>query len=343
MSELTENELDLILTGHIAFQTLNAAHTLGIFGHLAHRPRTTATDLSEVTGLDPLPLGILLGCLTTLRLVNHEDGHYTNAPIVTRRLVTGPGAHPRFIDFEHRIVYPAFTHLTEALRTASNVGLDTFPGPGNTLYQRLAAHPDLEKTLHAALDDISRAALPALLTAFADGRLPAQGRLLDIGSGDGTNATALARANPGLECVLFDLPTVIHRAQDSITAAGLTDRITTRPGDFFTEEFPPGSDIVLLAHLLPIFDPDQNRNLLAKARAALRAGGAVVILGPVQDDDQKGPAFAMLQSPYFLALASGQGRYYTWTTYETWAHSVGFTHFTRITDLPLGQGILIAT
>ena len=65
------------------------------------------------------------------------------------------------------------------LGTECNVGLRHFPGPGNTIYERLASDP--ERTFQAAISGISNQAKAAMREAVA---APGGVRcLLDVGVG----------------------------------------------------------------------------------------------------------------------------------------------------------------
>jgi hypothetical protein len=47
-------------------------------------------------------------------------------------------------------------------------------------------------------------------------------------------------------------------------------------------------------------------------------------------------------SPYFLALATGEGMLYTWREYEAWLVAAGFTDI-KSTRLAMDHGVIIGT
>ena len=61
------------------------------------------------------------------------------------------------------------------------------------------------------------------------------------------------------------------------------------------------------------------------------------------DDDESGPISTALGSPYFLAIATGEGMLYSWKDYESWLAGSGFAQVVRVDDLPLEHGLLLAT
>lgn len=60
----------------------------------------------------------------------------------------------------------------------------------------------------------------------------------------------------------------------------------------------------------------------------------------MQEDDETGPLTAALGSPYFLAVATGEGMLYTWGEYESWREA-GFQNLFR-KRLPLDHGFIVA-
>ncbi|MVO85453.1 methyltransferase domain-containing protein [Streptomyces sp. p1417] len=338
---MTEDQLGLIMQGHVAFQALWAAHELGVFPHLSAHPDATADEVAKETGLPASSLEVLLGALRGLGLVEEHDGRLRNAPLAEEHLVPGrPGSYTPMLGWQRHIVYPGLSDFTASLREGTSVGLRNFPGPGDTLYHRLAVHPELRGVFHEAMSGLSALANQGL---SASGALGGSRHVVDVGGGDGTNAIALASAHPGLRVTVFDLPSVTELARQNIERAGLTDRVGVHSGDMFTDTFPDGVDAVLFSHILNIFDPPVSVTLLRKAYDTLPPGGKVAVLNMMQNDTKDGPATTMLAAPYFLAVASGQGRLYSWSEYESWIREAGFSGYERFGDLPFFHGLHVGT
>ncbi|MFZ3494791.1 methyltransferase [Streptomyces sp. 5.8] len=198
-------------------------------------------------------------------------------------------------------MYPAAGDLLASLQQSTNVGLRHLPGSGGTLYSRLADHPGIEQTFHDGLQTFSKAAFDGLIRCDV---LTASKHVLDIGGGDGSNALALSRAHDHLNVTIVDLPSVLRIAEKNIAKAHPSDRIRLHAVDFPAEPLPEGADTILFAHVLPIFPPRINEQLLAKAHQALPSGGRVLIFNTMQDDTQDGPAMAMLFSAHGLCVAT---------------------------------------
>ena len=82
---------------------------------------------------------------------------------------------------------------------------------------------------------------------------------------------------------------------------------------------------------------------MKKSYDALPEGGAVLVFGMMGDDDDTGPLSTALGSPYFLAIATGEGMLYSWADYEEAMHQAGFPSVERVENLPLNHGVIIGT
>ncbi|HKJ72037.1 MAG TPA: methyltransferase [Gammaproteobacteria bacterium] len=333
--------LALIAGGHTAFQLLWAGVQLDLFGTLSSEPGLDREQLAERLGLADKPARILLVGLTALGLIRKEEAGYRNAALTERMLVGGEAASiAPVLGWQAHIVYPGLQDFLDALRQNRNVGLERFPGPGDTLYQRLTAHPDLEAVFQEAMSALSAQASPTLMEAVD---FSAYRHLVDVGGGDASNAIALAQRYPQLRVTVFESPSVCEHAERRIAAAGLGDRVGTHAGDMFRDPFPEGVDAILFAHIFTIWSQEENRRLLERAHAALPEGGSVLIFNMMGRDDDTGPLTTALGSPYFLAIATGEGMLYAWQDHEESMQRAGFGHIQRIADLPLDHGVLIGT
>jgi tRNA A58 N-methylase Trm61 len=335
---LNFDDLVLIAEGHTAFQLLWAGVELGVFSLLAKCPRIGKDEIAKRLSIEAYPTRILLLGLTALRLIFKEGDEYRNSAAAENFLVKdNPENLVDVLGWQAHIVYRGELDFVESLRQGTNVGLRQFPGDGDNLYARLAQDPPLEAVFHRAMDSISRMA-NALLTKTVD--LTTLRHLVDAGGGDGTNAITLARAYQHLDITVFDSPSVCVLAEENIRHAGLSSRIRTHSGNFFTDSYPTDIDCILFAHILTIWSPEENILLLRRAFDALPSGGKVIIFNMMGNDDQSGPLTAALGSPYFLSIATGKGMLYSWQEYESFVHEAGFIKTERVV-LPRDHGVLI--
>lgn len=316
-------EFSLVLGGYAYFQALHAACELDLFTKLARMKAATLAELAEVCGVADYGMRVLLLACTSLRLVaRNSDGRYRNEFVAEALLV---GDNPQnllpCVEAFARLIYPAMGNLTESIRGGTNAGLQTIPGQGETLYERLRAHPELSRVFYRWLKSAGAAANQHLAAAPS---LAGVRRLLDIGGGDGEVATALLGRNPSLRITLFDLPEVCRHTRSALQLVA-SSALQLAEGDFFRDPFPNGHDAVLFCRILHIFSEKEIAHLLAKAYEAIEPGGKVIAFDYVASDEEDGPLGAAHLSLYFLALASGSGMTYPVRDYVARFQEAGFT------------------
>ena len=149
-------------------------------------------------------------------------------------------------------------------------------------------------------------------------------RVLDVGGGSGAIDIELCRRHRHLRATVYDLPHVVEIAAQKIAAAGLSDRIATAGGSFFTDAiFPSGHDAIVLSMIMHDWSETDNRAILRKCHDALPSGGAVIICELLVDDDKTGPPPGALMSLNMLVETTG-GRNYTAAEYSRWLKDIGF-------------------
>ncbi|MFJ8464549.1 methyltransferase [Streptomyces swartbergensis] len=330
----------LIINGPALFNAIVTGLDLDVFPYLSKNPQSTFEELREYTGIPSHKLRILLQALCATELLEKEDGRYTNSSVAEELLADeGPESWRHILIGWQRIYYPAFTHMTSALRTGTNTGLASYPGSEPTLYQRLAKDSETEGILHASMGAFTQQSMPGLLENAEIGSLR---HLLDVGGGDGTTAAALAKRHPETRITVFDMPSVTRIAEQAVQS-GSDSQVRLHPGDIFDDPFPRDVDGILFSHVLEVFDAEQILHLLGKAYEALPSGGKIFLYGfNVTENETRGLLAARL-SLYLNVLASGQGMAYPAADYEAWLRQVGFSTVRSVTDLPYEHGLTIGT
>jgi hypothetical protein len=338
--EVDEERLILLSAGHTAFQLLWAGIELGLYDKLSVQPGQTLDELAQSLELARQPARILLVGLTALGIIKFENEHYYNARLIEDRMVKNkPGYAGAILGWQAHIVYPGMMDFVRSLKENRNVGLDRFPGTEPSLYGRLTHDKRLEKIFQDSMSSLSRLANQFLPQAmdFSPFKL-----VVDAGGGDGTNALAIAKHYPMVKTGVFDSASVCEYAKQNIQQAGMADRVSTHPGNFFQDPFPSGTDCVVYCHILTIWSMERNRMLLKHTFDALPETGAVVIFNMMGGDDDRGPLSTALGSPYFLAIATGEGMLHPWKDYEAALKDAGFQRVLRLDQgLPVNHGILV--
>ncbi len=268
---------------------------------------------------------MLLNALVSLKLLQKRDSVYTNTPVAARFFVEGTPDSARTAQLHTANLWKRWSTLTEAVQAGTTVA------------------PRVEnggvKPFIAAMDHNARGRARAVVQAV---EVNGTKRLLDLGGGSGAYSIAFAKAAPGLHAEIVDAPEVLGLAQDYVRQAGLADRITTRAGDMLNVPLEAGKyDLVLLSAICHMFSPEENKQLLERAYAALAPKGRLVISDFILEADKTAPRFAALFALNML-VNTRAGSSYSEPEYDAWLKQAGFAESKRV-RMPGPAGLMIAT
>lgn len=319
---------DKILQTGLAFwasKTLLSAIEIGVFTELARGPEPFES-LSGRLGLHPRSARDFLDTLVALGFLQRAGDQYSNAPdtnlFLDRKKPSYVGG---ILEMANHRLYPFWGSLTEALRTGQPQNEVKSGGP--SLFGTLYADPARLKEFLAAMTGISHGANMTIARKFPwkDHRT-----FVDVGTAQGDLATQIALANPHLRGLGFDLMEVAPVFEEYIAAAGVTDRLSFAPGDFFNDDLPK-ADVVLMGHILHDWDLPTKKMLVRKAFEAVPKGGALIVYESIIDDDRSKNAFGLMMSLNMLIETPG-GFDYTGADCTAWMKEAGFTA-TRVEPL----------
>ena len=334
---MTDPTPERILQTGLAFwpsKTLLSAIEMGVFTELARGPEAFE-PLRGRLGLHPRSARDFLDTLVALGFLQRTGDRYANTRETDLFL---DRAKPSYIggilEMANTRLYPFWGHLTEALRTGQPQNEAKHSGPA--LFETLYADPARLKQFLAAMTGISHGANMTIARAFPwkDYRT-----FVDVGTAQGDLAAQIAKANPHLRGVGFDLPEVAPIFEDYVANIGVADRLTFQPGSFFTDALPK-ADVVLMGHILHDWDLPTKKMLIAKAFDAVPVGGAFVVYEAIIDDDRSKNAFGLMMSLNMLIETPG-GFDYTGADCAGWMKEAGFTS-TRVEPLVGPDSMVIA-
>jgi hypothetical protein len=250
---------------------MRVAVTLG----LPDRLRGSGADPAELAddlGVAPVPLGLLLGHLTTLGFFERTATGYrttsygehlcgdTLTSVLLNLDTAGGRAELAFVELLHSV-------------TTGEAGYDR--RYGRDFWADLAAHPPLRESFDRQMAHRLRAEVPRLATGFDWGRFAT---IVDVGGGPGTLLAAILAAHPGTRGRLVDLD--VAAAGSTFAAHGLEDRASAVVGSFF-DPLPAGADAYLLCDILHDWDDEQAGRILAGCVEAARPAGRILVVEAV--------------------------------------------------------------
>ncbi len=288
----------------------------------------TAKEISQSIHTNERATEMLLNALVSLELLIKEEGHYKNSHLSNLHLIKGK---PHYLgDFIHHFhnMMDNWAMLRETIETGKPLSLKDLP-------EEVDQH-DLRDFI-TAMHNIASVKAEELCRKID---LKSSKTLLDIAGGPGTYSIALAKANPHLHAVVFDLGHVIKLTREFIKAADMGGRVTTQAGNCLEDTFGENRyDAILASNLLHIYNPANNTMILRKCWDALKDGGQVIIHEFVLDETRTRPQFAALFSLNML-IGTQEGASYTESEYRTWLVNARFKDIKRI-DLESNSTLII--
>lgn len=275
----------------------------------------TANQAAAALRTDPRATEMLLNALVSLGALTKEGALFRNTTETARHLVSGSvyDARPALL---HTVeMWKSWETLTDAVRT------------GAAVRQPVSSVDDAQRTRSFIAAMHLNAAANAAATVEAVGAAGVE-RLLDVGGGSGAYSIAFAKANPALQAEIFDRPVVLPIAQRHIDGAGLTARVSTRPGDLTRDDLGTGYDLVLLSAICHMLSPEENQDLFRRCHSALAPGGRLAIRDFILNADKTAPKPAALFSLNML-VNTPAGASYSEDEYRAWLSAAGFATVTR--------------
>ena len=269
---------------------------------------------------------MFLDALVALGFLLRTGGEYSNAPATDLFLDKNkPSYIGGILEMANHRLYPFWNHLTEALRTG--LPQNEVRSGGVPLFEALYADTARLKSFLAAMTGISHAANLVIASKFPWANYKT---FADAGAAQGDLAVQIARANPHLSGIGFDLAEVGPIFEEYVDRNGLADRVRFVAGSFLEQPLPQ-ADVILMGHILHDWGIDDKRMLIRKAYDAVPEGGALIVYESIIDDDRSKNAFGLMMSLNML-IETPAGFDYTGADCQGWMKEAGFLQ-TRVEHL----------
>lgn len=304
MDDITPDPIMQIASGFMAAKFLFTANEFRLFDTLKDSP-TDLSGLAARTGLTERSTRILADGCVAIGLLHKQDGVYSNSAPADRFL-TGGGLAPG-LRFWDQISYPTWTRFADSLAH----------GPSQ---QAVELPPEMQQIMLDGIEAMLAGPTHALVATVDFGD---RHRLLDLGCGNGSWATAALKTNPDLTATLVDLPIAIGVAEKHLSAAGLTDRASVLGADILSDPIPSSHDLVMLNNVIHYYTPDTNTTLLARIAQAVEPDALLVMADFWTDPTHTQPVPAALMAGEFAAH-NADGDVYSVEEVSGWLDATGW-------------------
>jgi precorrin-6B methylase 2 len=307
--------------GFWASKILLTAVKLELFTKLASRP-LTAKEIKYEICLNERGLYDFLDSLVALGFLqkngNKSTAVYSNsadtALFLDKNKLSYMGG---LLEMANNRLYGFWNYLEDALRTG--IPQNEIRTGRATLFEEIYSDVDKTREFVNAMGGIQTGNFVTFARKFD---FTGYNTLCDIGGAGALLSAHVVTHNPHMRCISFDLPAVAPIAAENISKMGLAADIKLQSGDFFTDPFPV-ADVITMGNILHDWGTKDKKVLIRKAYNALPAGGQLVVIENIIDDERRENAFGLMMSLNML-IETPEGYDFTASDFDGWAKESGF-------------------
>ena len=290
--------------------------------HMMH-----SDEVAEKINSDKRATDRLMNALCGMGLLKKVKDKFYNTDLASKYLVEGK---PDFMGGLHHTnnLWDTWSYLTESVRQGS-----AFKGEQNK--------EDKQGWVEAFIGamhyrGVKQARIIATMLNLKD-----VNKMLDIGGGSAAFSMEFAKKNPSLQATVFDLPHVIPLTKSYVEREGLSSRFSFIEGNYLSDDFGKGYDLILLSAIIHINNYDQNKKLIHKCANSLNNNGRVIISDFIMNEDRVTPYHGAMFSLNML-VGTQCGDTYTETEMTEWMTSAGLSNVER-KNTSFGSDLIIGT
>ena len=267
-----EAVLARMIGGFMVTQMIYVAAKFGVADLLKDGPKSIE-KLTESTGAHPRALYRLMRGLASTGIFAETDDHrFELTPLAVLLRTEVPGSMRNFALWAgEAFTWRPFGELLHSVRTGEPAFKHVFD---IGIMDYLAQNTEASEIFNQVMTERAGPTAAAVCAAYDFSGI---NKLVDVGGGHGILITTILKANPHLQGVVFDLPSVVEGTADIIKREGMADRCEIVPGDFF-ESVPVVGDAYILSSVIHDWDDDHALEILKNVRQNMPKDGKLLLV-----------------------------------------------------------------
>lgn len=260
-----------MISGYWISQTVYVAAKLGIADLLKDGSKC-CDELATTMGVNAGALYRLMRGLASMGIfAEQEPGYFALTPLGACLQSDVPGSMRGIAIMGGGEYYQSWGNFLYSIQTGKSAFEDLH---GMSLFQYYAQNPELRKMYDEAQKSGSGAAKGEIIKSY---NFSGISKLVDIGGGNGSLIASILIANPTMQGILFEQPSVIAEAKDLIEAEKVKERCELVAGDFF-DSVPSSGDAYILRYIIHNWDDERAIAILKNCHRAMVENGKLLVI-----------------------------------------------------------------
>jgi O-methyltransferase domain/Dimerisation domain len=280
--------------GCVVTQAIHVAAKLNIADLIAAHGPMNCSALAAKSGAHEESLFRLLRGLASIGIFSIDpNGKFSLTPFAECLTDDSPVSVKAMALAIGTVFYKAYDELLFSVQTGDGGFKKAL---GMPVFEYLGNNPEMGKIFDRMMTDIHGSETEPMVNTYD---FSVFNTIVDIGGGNGEVISAILNKNLKVKGILFDLPEVISRSHDSITARDLKDRCQLDKGNFF-ESVSKGGDAYIMRHILHDWSDADAITILSNCRKSMNPGGKVLVVEAVIQEGNEPSPFKLLDLSMLL-------------------------------------------
>ncbi len=260
------------LFGTVVQKGIYVVAELGIADLINEKPMS-AKELAEKTSTHSASLYRVLRMLAGVGcFAESSDGKFEITPLAALLLKDNPNSMRDFaLMMGNDWSWQTVKNLKYSVETGKMAHEKSF---GKTSWEYFEENAEVGGIFNRAMTSNSLAAVRPIVEGYDFSSFD---KIADIAGGHGILLSGILKANPKMQGILFDIPSVIAGSGDFFEKAGVANRVDKTSGDFY-ENVPAGADAYIMKHIIHDWDDKESIKILKNIHSAMKPDGKVLII-----------------------------------------------------------------